>query len=345
MAECLSNALKGMRINGYEDIRQAVLRSYMGRSNLPGSALRGDRVTRARAIYIAKLDKVFSILSRSISLCAGLPKLASMHPFYAEVAIIASESKYEELLDKCKKAVHIITKLYKEYRKKIVASENPSEIKKLVREYVGRVLSIVRRGLRDVEILRRAINEISKSPCISEDTVGIVICGMPQVGKSTLVSSVSTAKPETSPFPFTTKRVIMGHIDFEGRKISIIDTPGILDRPIDEMNEIELKAVSAIKHLADVAIFLIDPRRSAYYPLEHQLKVLDSIEKIIKKEKILVAVNKIDIATKEEIERCLAMLKSKGYNKVYLISALKREGVDSLIKDAIEKLSYRQLLS
>lgn len=51
-----------------------------------------------------------------------LPKLASMHPFYAEIAVIASEGRYEELLDRCRKAIHLITRLYREYRRRIIES-------------------------------------------------------------------------------------------------------------------------------------------------------------------------------------------------------------------------------
>ncbi|MEM1611407.1 MAG: GTPase [Sulfolobales archaeon] len=340
MSECLSNSIKTVRIYSYEDIRNAVLKSYMDRSDLSASLLKKNRIIKARAIYVSKLDRIFSLLASYMGACARLPRLASMHPFYSEIAVIASGGKYEELLDRCKRAIHLITKLYREYRKRIIESEDPSEIKKLAREYVGRSLSIIRRGLKGVEILRNAINEISKSPCISSDMANVVICGMPQVGKSTLVSRISTAKPETSPFPFTTKRVIMGHIDLGGRRVSIIDTPGILDRPIEEMNEIELKAVSAIKHLADIAVFLIDPRRGAYYSLEQQLRVLDSVEKIIRKEKILIAINKIDILSKEEIELCISRLRERGYENIYMISALKGEGIDDLVKGIIKKLEY-----
>ncbi len=343
MPECLSNSIRIVRIYSYDDIRKAVLKSYMDRSNLLGSLLKKNKVVRTRAIYVDKLDRIFSLLASHIGICARLPKLASMHPFYAEIAMIASEGRYEELLDRCRRAIHLVTKLYREYRGRIIESEDLSEIKRLAREYVGRSLSIIKRGLRSIELLRKAIDEISKSPCISEDMTNIVICGMPQVGKSTLVSRLSTAKPETSPFPFTTKRVIMGHIDLGGRRISIIDTPGILDRPIEEMNKIELKAISAIKHLADVAIFLLDPRRGAYYLLEQQLKVLDSVEKIVGREKMLVAINKIDISSKEEIELCVSMLRKRGYETIYMISALKGDGIDELVKGVIEKLSSKLL--
>lgn len=341
MSKCLSRTLGSARIYEPEAVRDAVLKTYMERVDLTGKVLRSDKITRARAIYIAKLDRLFSIIVDRIGGCARLPKSSSMHPFYAEIAIIASNGRYDELIDKCRRAIHLVTVLYREYRRKILSSEDPSEIRRYVREYVGRSLSIARRGLRGIEAMRRAIDEIRRSPCISEDTINIVVSGMPQVGKSTLVSRISSAKPETSPFPFTTKRVIMGHLVFGDRRIAVIDTPGMLDRPLDEMNEIELKAVSAIRHLADIAIFMIDPRRGAYYSLEQQLNVLKAIERIIDRGRILVAINKIDISSKEEIDACAELLKRIGYERVHLISAITGYGLDSLLKEALKLAEER----
>ena len=333
MPVCLSNEMKNTKIYDPEYIRSTVLRAYGERIDISGKIARSTRIARARSIYLAKIDKVFSLLADLVGRCARLPRSSSMHPFYAEIALIASEKMYDNLIDKCRRVVHIVTNLYRDYRKRITESEDPAEIEALSREYVGRVLSTVRRGLRGIELLRKAVEEVSRSPCISEEAINIVVCGMPQVGKSTLVSRISSAKPETSPFPFTTKRVIMGHLDIEGRRIAIIDTPGILDRPLEDMNEIEMKAIAAIKNLADLALFLIDPRKGAYYSLAEQLRVLRSITSLLGIERVIVLINKVDAASKEEIEEVLEILKSNGYEKIYLISALTGYGLDLLLKE------------
>ncbi|HWQ16697.1 MAG TPA: GTPase [Sulfolobales archaeon] len=333
MPVCLSNEMRNTKIYDPEYIRSTVLRAYRERINISGKIARSTRIARARSIYLAKMDRVFSLLADLISRCARLPRSSSMHPFYAEIALIASENMYDDLIDRCRRVVHIVTSLYRDYRRRIAESEDPAEIETLTREYVGRVLSTVRRGLRGIELLRKAVEEVSRSPCISEEAINIVVCGMPQVGKSTLVSRISTAKPETSPFPFTTKRVIMGHLEIEGRRIAIIDTPGILDRPLEDMNEIEMKAVAAIKNLADLALFLIDPRRGAYYSLAEQLRVLRSVTSLLGMGRIVVLINKVDAASKEEIGEVLEILKSNGYEKIYLISALTGHGLDLLSKE------------
>ncbi len=332
MHRCLSNEMRGTRIYDPAYIRDAVLKAYEEKIDISGKIARSSKISRARSIYLAKVDRVFSLLADLVGRCARLPRSSSMHPFYAEIAMIASEKMYDSLIDRCRRAVYIVTSLYREYRRRITGSEDPVEVEKLSREFVGRALSTVRRGLRGIDLLGRAVEEISRSPCISEEAINIVVCGMPQVGKSTLVSRISSAKPETSPFPFTTKNIVMGHLEVGGEVIVVIDTPGILDRPIDEMNEIELKAVAAIKNLADLALFLIDPRRGSYYSLSEQLEVLKSVTELLGWDKIIIAVNKVDAASKEEIDNALEILRVSGYDKIYLISALTGQGLDLLLE-------------
>lgn len=332
---CESIRLRGVAIHGPGEVRKAVLRRYAERINI-GGKLAKNRLARARRIYASKVESVFSTIAEIVGSCSRLPRPAEMHPFYAEVASIASEGLYEDLVDGCKRAAALVARLFREYRRRILSSQDEREIESLAREYVGRALSVVRRGLRGVEFLRRAVVEITRSPCVEEGVVSIVVCGMPQTGKSTLVSRISTAKPETSPFPFTTKRVIMGHFEIGGARAAVIDTPGILDRPLDEMNEIERRAVAAIRHLAGSAIFLIDPRRGSYYSLEQQIRVLEGVEKILGRGRIVVGINKKDIASEEEISRSTGILRQMGWERVHVISALRGEGLEDLLQHAIK---------
>ena len=59
----------------------------------------------------------------------------------------------------------------------------------------------------------------------------------------------------------------------------MIDTPGLLDRNMDERNDIEKQAVLALKYLTNVMIFILDPSESCGYPMEKQIALLSSVEK------------------------------------------------------------------
>ena len=331
---CFSDSAKRIRIDTIEDIRRRLLRIYSEKINLRASRSRKKALVNT---YLSKLDKLYESIASSIGRCARLPPLDAVHPFYREIINIATKQKYEDTVRGCRRAIYIITGIMRDYRKKIAKTEDPKEARRYIREFIGRTLSILKRKVRGLELLKESIKEVGRSPCIEEDLVKIVVAGMPQVGKSTLIARISSAKPEISPFPFTTKKVIVGHGELDGYRYMAIDTPGILDREISEMNEIELKAVSALKHLSDRVVFMIDPRKSSYYSLDQQMRVLASVENVlgIERGKIYVAINKIDIASREEIHAAIDAVQRHGYDRYVLISAKHGTGVNDLLKRVI----------
>ena len=76
-------------------------------------------------------------------------------------------------------------------------------------------------------------------PTVDFDAFTVVIAGFPNVGKSTVLRRLTGAKPKVAEYPFTTKGIQIGYLETKWNKIQVIDTPGLLDRPIDQMNNIE----------------------------------------------------------------------------------------------------------
>jgi nucleolar GTP-binding protein len=75
----------------------------------------------------------------------------------------------------------------------------------------------------------------------------------------------------------------------------IIDTPGLLDRPLNERNKIEQQAIAALRHLADLIVFVADPSETSGYQLSEQMKTLDIIKKIFPDVPLIIVENKVDI--------------------------------------------------
>ena len=90
---------------------------------------------------------------------------------------------------------------------------------------------------------------------------------------------------------------MIGHMDDDWRKYQIIDTPGLLDRSIDERNAIEKQAILALRYLTNVMIIVIDPSETCGYSMEKQLALLDSIKRGFEGIPIIVAESKSDIMT------------------------------------------------
>lgn len=60
-------------------------------------------------------------------------------------------------------------------------------------------------------------------------------------------------------------------------QLQVIDTPGVLDRPFDEMNTIELQAITALAHIRASVIFFLDISETCAVQIEQQMKIFESI--------------------------------------------------------------------
>jgi len=181
-------------------------------------------------------------------------------------------------------------------------------------------------------------SQLKKLNAIDPNTLTIIVAGPPNVGKSTLVGKISSAKPEVASYPFTTKEIHVGHIDTRLYKIQVIDTPGILDRPMKERNKIELKAINAIKNLEGVIIFMFDVSNQSLYSAKEQLDLYEEVKGI--KKVVVPVLNKID----DKNEELYNEIKTHLSEKVFEISAEKGLGLDSLINYVINLFQNAELL-
>ncbi|MEZ0394589.1 MAG: GTPase [Desulfurococcaceae archaeon] len=202
-------------------------------------------------------------------------------------------------------------------------------------EAVGRLLSMYRRLDRRISKLNEFLLEVSRMPDVSGDYV-ILIAGMPQVGKSTLLSRLTRAKPEIGSYPFTTKTLIAGHLALEPYRIVLVDSPGLLDSPIESKGEVERRAVLAIKYLADHVLYVFDPRPEFYYSLDAQIAVYREVVEVLGGRPVTVVVNKVDAVDGEAIKGVLARLREELGEEPLPVSALLGTNLDSLARGLVE---------
>lgn len=163
--------------------------------------------------------------------------------------------------------------------------------------------------------------------------VGIV--GFPNVGKSTLVSNISNARPQIAAYPFTTKFPILGLVRSEDKSFVVADIPGLIKGSSDGkgLGDRFLRHVERTKiliHLIDMAGFEGRDPLEDYKVINKELK--DYSPLVAKKTQIIVA-NKMDIdGAKENLKKFKKVVKGK----IYPISALKKEGLEELV-DALAK--------
>ena len=268
------------------------------------------------------------------------PKIEELHPFYREnIEIIVSINRVKLCLGAMNRGVQLSLNLIEKYRRLIKASDE-KEANKLMRECIGRVNSILRARKDCIDQVIELASQLKKLKAVDPNMLTIIVAGPPNVGKSTLVGKISSAKPEVASYPFTTKEIHVGHIDTKLYKIQVIDTPGILDRPMRERNKIELKAINAIKNLEGVILFLFDVSNQSLYSAKEQIDLYEEVKSL--KKVVIPVLNKIDDKNEELYNQIKSHLSAEG--KVFEISAEKGLGLDSLLNYVLNILQNAKVL-
>ncbi len=296
--------------------------------------LKAIRVARfkeyERITYLSEL-----ISSKLFDIVKYYPSLDHLHPFYIELAdILIGLDKLKQALGAVNGAAKAIIGLGNKYGKSVKYAKTPAEAAKIRRAALGRMASVLRKTNDKILLLIEAKTILSKLPSIDPLVPTIVCSGSPNVGKSTLVRQISTAEPEIAFYPFTTKSIIVGHTIVNDKRIQIVDTPGILDRPPNDRNVVEKQAVVALKYLANVIIHIIDPSETCGFPIDDQINLYNEIRRTFPTIPIIPILNKIDLASDIQITR----IKEKIPEIKFEIIAEKGYGVNELMKYALDQV-------
>ncbi|WIA15058.1 hypothetical protein OEZ85_001756 [Tetradesmus obliquus] len=95
-------------------------------------------------------------------------------------------------------------------------------------------------------------------PYVDPSLPTLALVGAPNVGKSSLVRVLSSGVPEVCNYPFTTRSIKMGHFYVDAQRHQITDTPGLLHRPDEYRNKMELLTLAALQHLPSSVVFVAD---------------------------------------------------------------------------------------
>jgi len=254
------------------------------------------------------------------------PSYDNLDEFYKEmVDIVVGIRRLKKSLAALNWANKMTQQVITKGVRKIKGGKDPEAV---LKEVYGRVASIIEQIDDELRFLNEAKEKMKEIPTLSDDFT-VVLAGYPNVGKSSIIAEISTVKPEVASYPFTTKKIFVGYVENDVR-IQIIDTPGLLDRPIERRNYIERKAISAINHLADLIVFVIDPTETCGYDLKSQINLLKEIRERFdvpiveiyskadlhdKRDRLAVSV-----VTKEGIDELLSLLKSMAKERSEKVS-------------------------
>jgi nucleolar GTP-binding protein len=134
--------------------------------------------------------------------------------------------------------------------------------------------TVMRRQKDPLAYLEQVRQHICRLPAIDPNTRTLLICGYPNVGKSSFINKVTRADVDVQPYAFTTKSLFIGHLDYKYLRWQVIDTPGILDHPLEEMNTIEMQSITALAHLKSCILYFMDPSEQCGYTIEAQVRFI-----------------------------------------------------------------------
>lgn len=159
--------------------------------------------------------------------------------------------------------------------------------------------------------------------------VGLI--GMPNAGKSTLLSAISRARPKIADYPFTTLHPNLGMVKVDNGEMLIADIPGL----IEGASEGAGLGTRFLKHVerCSALIHLVDGTEEdvggTYKMIRKELKKYSDV---LAKKPEIVALNKIDALTPEQVEEKVKELKKASKKSVYAVSGVSKQGVSEMLR-------------
>jgi len=288
------------------------------------------RIDTVRETNISKVRSASDVIASTLGkYVKAFPSIERLSPFYAAlIDVTIGKDKLKKSLgaiDWCRGAV---ARISRDAIRSIAKARSIDAIDTSRRAAYGRISSIVKQIDKELKFVAIARNTIRKFPTVDVSIPTIVIAGAPNVGKSQIVGQISTGKPRVAVYPFTTQEISLGVFERKYLRYQVIDTPGLLDRPLEERNTMELRAVLALKHLADAIVFVIDPSETCGYTLEQQEHLLESLRGEFGSTPMIVVENKADL------------VRSKSDR--LKMSAVAGEGLPELIGELVGRLAGSQ---
>lgn len=301
------------------------------------------KLSRIRNFYTRKVkytqqtfhDKLTAILEE-------FPKLDDVHPFYADLMnVLYDKDHYKLALGQINTCRHLVDNVAKDYVRLLKYGDSLYRCKQLKRAALGRMCTIMSRQNSTLAYLEEVRQHLARLPSIDPTTRTLIVTGFPNVGKSSFVNKITRADVEVQPYAFTTKSLFVGHTDFKYLRWQVIDTPGILDHPLEQRNTIEMQAITALAHLRAAVLYVMDLSEQCGHTVAEQLSLFENIRPLFANKPLVIVVNKVDIVGLDSLpdaaQEPFRRFASEGID-ILPMSTLQNTGVADVKNTACQKL-------
>jgi len=159
--------------------------------------------------------------------------------------------------------------------------------------------------------------------------IGLV--GFPNAGKSTLISTISAARPKIADYPFTTLKPNLGIVKYKDyQSFTVADIPGI----IEGAHLGKGLGHEFLKHIERTGLLLlmIDvTSENIIYDYKTLLQELDKYSEILAKKEKIVGLSKIDLLAEEELKKIKKETQKEINEEIILFSAVSGKNIDNLL--------------
>ncbi|EGB11113.1 hypothetical protein AURANDRAFT_22083 [Aureococcus anophagefferens] len=264
----------------------------------------GYKITRIRSFYMRKVKFTQQTISERLgAIVQDFPRLDDVHPFHSDLMGVLYDRDHYKLalgqLNTCKKLCETVTR---DYVRLIKYADSLYRCKSLKVAALGRMMTLLKRQRASLGYLEEVRKHLGRLPALDPSARTLLVCGFPNVGKSSFMNKVTRAEVEVQPYAFTTKSLYVGHMDHRYLRWQVIDTPGILDHELEKRNVIEMQAVTALAHLPCAVLFFVDVSEQCGYTIEQQSSLFHSIRALFADKQLVLVANKTDAKKVEDLD-------------------------------------------
>jgi nucleolar GTP-binding protein len=263
--------------------------------------------------------------------------------------VLYDRDHYKLALGQVNVCRNLVDNIGKDYVRLMKYGDSLYRCKQLKRAALGRMCTLIKKNHTSLAYLEQVRQHLARLPSIDPNERTLIICGYPNVGKSSYINHVTRADVDVQPYAFTTKSLFVGHTDYKYLRWQVIDTPGILDHPLEQRNTIEMQAITALAHLRAAVLYFIDISEQCGYSFEAQIALFDSIRPLFVGKPLVVVLNKIDVVRPDELspERQAALERIAGELNAHVVAmsnhseegvaAVKATACDALLEQRVER--------
>lgn len=260
-------------------------------------------IVRIRKFYMHKVKKAGEEFKMRLeTITSEFPRLEDIHPFYADlINVLYDRDHYKLALGHVSSTKKVIEGIVKEFVKLLKYGDTLYRCKQLKRAALGRMASSCKKLDKTLKYLEEVRMHLGRLPSIDPNSRSLLICGFPNVGKSSFINKISRAEVEVQPYAFTTKSLYVGHFDYNYLNWQVTDTPGILDHELEDRNTIEMLSITALAHIKAVVLYFFDLSGNCGHTIEGQISLFKTLSPLLDS-KIVIVLSKCDLQKLEEVD-------------------------------------------